>query len=129
MLILREVKNIIDAKRDPEEETKKFQAAQAAKDYTTMFSILFHTACQYCKKRGQGKWWTSDHLAEVATDMTIYLMQRYRRNPDYRMTSHVTQIHYAYLKVVYGDLYKRDKEKAQTCSFEATDIDKIFIKE
>lgn len=129
MLILREVKNIIDAKRDPEEETRKFQAAQEAKDYTTMFEVLFHTACQYCKKRGQGKYWTSDRLAEVATDMTIYLMQRYRRNPEYRMLSHITQIHYAFLHTVYGALQKRDKEAKITTSFEATNIDKIFIKE
>lgn len=127
MTILRQVKNIIDAKRDPEEETRRFQAAQEIKDYETMFDVLFHSACQYCKKRGQGKFWNSDKLYDVASEMAIYLMQRYQRNPNYHITSHITQVHYAYLHVVYGNMQKRDKEEKQTCSYERTNLDKIAL--
>lgn len=115
------MKAILDERRDPKAETERFQAAQEAKDYTTMFDVLFHSSCQYCKKRGQGKYWDSDKLYDVATDMTLYLMQRYQRNPDYKMTSHICQVHFAFLRCVYGDLYKRDKEKKQTCSYDVLD--------
>lgn len=128
MEILPAVKRIIDEKRDPEAEKKRFQAAQDARDFTTMFETIFHTAVQVCKKRGQGKYWDSDKLYEVAMDMTIYLMQRYQKNPDYKMTSHVAQCCYAYLHVVYGKLQRYDKEAKQTCSYEAACLDKTYNK-
>lgn len=127
MTILRAVKNIIDDKRDVESETRRFQKAQSERDYTTMWDILFHSSAQYCKKRGQGRFWDADKLYDISSEMAIYLMQRYQRNPNYHITSHITQVHYAYLHVVYGAQQKRDKEARQTCSYEATNIDKILL--
>lgn len=126
MLILPQIKAIVDEKREPKSEIERFQAAQEAKDFTTMFDVLFHTSCQVCKRKGQGKYWDSDKLAEVATDMAIYLMERYKKNPEYRMKSHVTQCYYAYLRVVCGDLCKADKERKLTCSYEAACLDKTI---
>lgn len=119
-------REIIDAKRDPRKETERFQAAQEAKDYETMFDVLLHSSAQVCKRKGQGKWWDSDKLYDVASEMAIYLMERYKRNPEYRMSSHITQVYYAYMHCVYGTQLKRDNEAKRTCSYEAACLDKTY---
>lgn len=116
--MLQVVKSIINSQRDPQQEIERFNEAQEKLDFTTMYDVLFHTAAQYCKKRGQGKYWSTQKICDVSNDVAAYILKRYKKNPNYRC-KHMAAVHFAWLHIVYGDLYKQDQINKLTQSYDA----------
>lgn len=106
----------MNQRRVPEEEIQRFNKAQEALDYTTMYDILFHTACQYCKKR-QGSHWDSVKIVDVANDIACLILSRYKKNSEYRCL-HMAAVHYAFIKVIYEFYRKQDEQDKQEVDYD-----------
>lgn len=102
-----EIHQLIDERRNPEQQKVEFQKAQAELDFRKLYDILFHTAAQYCKKM-QGKYWSTNKIIDTANDITIFIMHRYEKNPAYRVGSHVTVVALAYRNIVQDHYKKRE---------------------
>lgn len=107
----------MDERRDPNEERARFNKAIEVRDFATMWDVLYHTACQYCKKK-QGYIWDTDRIHEGATEIAMILIERIRRKPDYRC-NHMAAVHYAFLRVAFDIFKKKDFEDKHA------DIDEI----
>lgn len=120
--MLEKLKNLIDEKRVPKQEIERFNKAQECLDFNTMFDILYHTSCQYLKKRVGGMYtWTSEKISDVAVDMTTEILNRYKNNPSYRCL-HMAAVHFAFLKVVYGKMQKEEKQEKNNCCFNEANL-------
>ena len=120
--MLEKLKNLMDEKRVPEQEIERFNKAQEYLDFNTMFDILYHTSCQYLKKRVGGMYtWTSEKISDVAVDMTTEILNRYKNNQSYRCL-HMAAVHFAFLKVVYGKMQKEEKQDRNNCCFDEANL-------
>lgn len=130
----RELKDLMNERRVPEQEIERFNKAQERLDFTTMFDVLYHTSCQYLKKRvgwmcGRSvsydpdkpaytrMSWTTEKINDAAIDMTTEILGRYKKDPSYRCL-HMAAVHYAFLKIVYGKLQKEESRAKMECSFD-----------
>ena len=112
----------MDEKRVPEQEIERFNKAQEQLDFNTMFDVIYHTSCQYLKKRVGGMYtWTSEKISDVAIDMTTEILNRYKKNPSYRCL-HMAAVHFAFLKVVYGKMQKEEKQDKNLCCFDEANL-------
>lgn len=120
--MLEKLKNLMDEKRVPKQEIERFNKAQEQLDFNTMFDILYHTSCQYLKKRVGGMYtWTSEKISDVAVDMTTEILNRYNNNQSYRCL-HMAAVHFAFLKVVYGKMQKEEKQEKNNCCFNEANL-------
>lgn len=118
--------NLMNEKRAPDKEIERFNMAQEHLDFKTMFDVLYHTSCQYLKKRvgwmcsGKSQW-SSEKMSDVAIDMTTEILLRYKKNPTYRCL-HMAAVHFAFLKVVYGKMQKEEKQDKNLCAFDDVNL-------
>lgn len=129
----KELEKLMDEKRVPGQEIKRFNSAQERLDFNTMFDVLYHTSCQYLKKRVG--WmcarpvsydpdkpvrlasWTTEKISDTAVDMAIEILTRYKKNPKYRCL-HMAAVHFAFIKIVYGKLQKEDNQAKLKVSYD-----------
>lgn len=116
-VVLPEVDQLINVKRDPKEETIIFNKAQQERDFPTMYDCLFHTACQFIKSKGHGKFWDIQKICDVANDISIAILDRYRRKPEYQC-NHLKAVALAYRGIVWNDMKKQSDFEAKCCSYE-----------
>ena len=128
--------NLMNEKRAPDKEIERFNRAQECLDFETMFDVLYHTSCQYLKKRvgwmcssscssssssSSKSQWSSEKMSDVAIDMTTEILLRYKKNPSYRCL-HMAAVHFAFLKVVYGKMQKEEKQDKNLCCFDDVNL-------
>lgn len=118
--------NLMNEKRAPDKEIERFNRAQECLDFKTMFDVLYHTSCQYLKKRvgwmcSSKSQWSSEKMSDVAIDMTTEILLRYKKNPTYRCL-HMAAVHFAFLKVVYGKMQKEEKQERNNCCFDEANL-------
>lgn len=97
----------MDERRDPKREMERFNKAQENLDFETMWDVLYHTACQYCKKHKHPSW-TSDDISDIASDISFKILNRYYKDAQYRC-KHMAAVHYAFLGVVYDTRQKEER--------------------
>lgn len=114
--MLAALRSLMDERRNPKIEILRFNIAQDKLDFATMWDVLYHAACQYCKKH-RYKTWNCDTISEIATDMAATIIRRYHKDPSYRC-KHAAAIHFAFLGRVYGEQQKTDKLDKQCISYD-----------